>query len=178
MRVLDIATFIAAPFSGSTLAEFGAEVFTVKQPGIGDRLRCWGTRTECGDSLVWLSEARNKKSITLDLRLEEGKALFHMLVAKSDEVLEKWGLGFEDLRISANGQTGPYENRPGYARNAHAISGLSLLAREQGTKPVMPGSTSLADYFSGLCGALGVLLAMSAADMAELREACVISSLQ
>ena len=73
VRVLDIATFIAAPFSGSTLAEFGAEVIKVEQPGVGDPLRYWGTQTECGDSLVWLSEARNKKSITLDLRLEEGR---------------------------------------------------------------------------------------------------------
>ena len=182
VRVLDIATFIAAPFSGSTLAEFGAEVIKVEQPGVGDPLRYWGTQTECGDSLVWLSEARNKKSITLDLRLEEGKALFRKLVAKSDVVLEnfrpgtleKWGLGFEDLRainpglvmlrISAYGQTGPYKDRPGYARIAHAFSGLSFLAREPGAKPVMPGSTSLADYFSGLYGALGVLLALRSRD--------------
>ena len=178
IRVLDIATFIAAPFCGATLAEFGAEVIKVEQPGVGDPLRYWGTPTECGDSLVWLSEARNKKSITLDLRLDQGKELFRKLVAQSDVVLEnfrpgtleKWGLGFEALqqinpglvmlRVSAYGQTGPYKDRPGYARIAHAFSGLSFLAREPGARPVMPGSTSLADYFSGLYGAVGVLLAL------------------
>lgn len=182
LRVLDIATFIAAPFCGATLAEFGAEVIKVEKPGVGDPLRYWGTNTECGDSLVWLSEARNKKSITLDLRLARGKEIFRRLVEKSDVVLEnfrpgtmeKWGLGFDDLleinpglvmlRVSAYGQTGPYKQRPGYARIAHAFSGLSHLAREPGAKPVMPGSTSLADYFSGLYGAVGVLLALRARD--------------
>lgn len=182
LRVLDIATFIAAPFCGATLAEFGAEVIKVEQPGVGDPLRYWGTSTECGDSLVWLSEARNKKSITLDLRLPKGKEVFRKLVEKSDVVLEnfrpgtleKWGLGFEELsrinpslimlRVSAYGQTGPYKDRPGYARIAHAFSGLSYLAREPGAKPVMPGSTSLADYFSGLYGAVGVLMALRVRD--------------
>ncbi len=182
LRVLDIATFIAAPFCGATLGEFGAEVIKVEQPSIGDPLRYWGTPSECGDSLVWLSEARNKKSITLDLRLEEGKKIFRKLVAQSDVVLEnfrpgtleKWSLGFEDLqainpglvmlRVSAYGQTGPYKHRPGYARIAHAFSGLSHLAREPGAKPVMPGSTSLADYFAGLYGAVGVLLALRSRD--------------
>ncbi|MGE4243376.1 CaiB/BaiF CoA transferase family protein [Ramlibacter sp.] len=178
LRVLDIATFIAAPFCGATLAEFGAEVIKVEQPEVGDPLRYWGTQTECGDSLVWLSEARNKKSVTLDLRTEQGKRIFRQLVAKSDVVLEnfrpgtleKWGLGYDALaeinpglvmlRVSAYGQTGPYKDRPGYARIAHAFSGLSHLAREPGGKPVMPGSTSLADYFSGLYGAVGVMMAL------------------
>lgn len=182
LRVLDIATFIAAPFCGATLAEFGAEVIKVEQPGVGDPLRYWGTPTECGDSLVWLSEARNKKSVTLDLRQPQGQEIFRTLVEKSDVVLEnfrpgtleKWGLGFESLsainpglvmlRVSAYGQTGPYKERPGYARIAHAFSGLSHLAREPGAKPVMPGSTSLADYFSGLYGAVGVLLALRSRD--------------
>lgn len=182
LRVLDIATFIAAPFCGSTLAEFGAEVIKIEQPEVGDPLRYWGTQTECGDSLVWLSEARNKKSVTLDLRLPAGKEIFRKLVAKSDVVLEnfrpgtleKWGIGFEELskinpalvmlRVSGYGQTGPYKDRPGYARIAHAFSGLSNLAREPGAKPVMPGSTSLADYFSGLYGAVGVLLALRSRD--------------
>lgn len=182
LRVLDIATFIAAPFCGATLAEFGADVIKIEQPGVGDPLRYWGTPTECGDSLVWLSEARNKKSVTLDLRLPAGKEIFRKLVEKSDVVLEnfrpgtleKWGIGFEDLskinprlvmlRVSAYGQTGPYKDRPGYARIAHAFSGLSNLAREPGAKPVMPGSTSLADYFSGLYGAVGVLMALRSRD--------------
>ena len=102
LRVLDIATFVAAPFCGAILGEFGAEVIKVEKPGLGDPLRQWGTPTETGDTLVWLSEARNKKSVTLDLRKAEGANLFRQLVAKSDVVLEnyrpgtleKWGLGW------------------------------------------------------------------------------------
>ena len=76
LRVLDIATFVAAPFCGTILADFGAEVIKIEQPKSGDSLRQFGTITECGDSLVWLSEARNKKAITLDLRKPEGVAIF------------------------------------------------------------------------------------------------------
>ena len=125
VRVLEIATFIAAPFCGSVLADFGAEVIKVEQPGEGDPLRRFGTPTDCGDTLVWLSEARNKKCVTLDLRSDEGATMFRSLVEKSDVVLEnfrpgtleRWNLGFEDLqrvnpgiimlRVSAYGQTGP-----------------------------------------------------------------------
>ncbi len=182
LRVLDIATFVAAPFCGSILGEFGAEVIKVEKPGLGDPLRQWGTPSEAGASLVWLSEARNKKSITLDLRKDDGAALFRQLVAKSDVVLEnyrpgtleKWGLGYDALkeinpklvmlRISAYGQTGPYRGRPGFARIAHAFAGLAHLAREPGGVPVIPGSTSLADYTSGLYGAVGVLMALRVKD--------------
>ncbi len=184
VRVLEIATFIAAPFCGATLSEFGAEVIKVEMPEKGDPLRQWGTISECGDSLVWLSEARNKKSITLDLRKKEGAELFKKLVAKSDVVLENfrpgtleaWGIGYEDLRkinpklvmlrVSAYGQTGPYRRRVGYARVAHAFSGLAYLAREPGAKPVIPGSTTLADYITGLYGVVGVLLALRQRDQA------------
>src|SRR5262245_58602905 len=72
VRVLDIATFLAAPFAGTVLADFGAEVIKVEQPKVGDPLRRFGTPTEASDSLVWLSEARNKKSLTLDLRTPRG----------------------------------------------------------------------------------------------------------
>lgn len=180
VRVLDIATFVAAPFCGTIMADFGAEVIKVEQPSGGDSLRKFGTITECGDSLVWLSEARNKKTITLDLRKPEGVALFKDLVAKSDVVLEnfrpgtleKWGIGFETLReinpglimlrISAYGQTGPKREEPGFARIAHAFSGLSWLAGESDGPPVVPGSTSMADYVSGMWGAIGVLTALRA----------------
>lgn len=178
IRVLDAATFIAAPFCGTILSDFGAEVIKIEQPGAGDPLRKFGTVTECGDTLVWLSEARNKKSLTLDLRHSRGADIFRQLVAKSDVVLEnfrpgtmeKWGLGYEELRainpklillrISAYGQTGPYRHKPGFARIAHAFSGLSYLAGEPGRVPVMPGSTSLADYMSGMWGAIGVMMAL------------------
>ena len=182
VRVLDIATFVAAPFCGTILADFGAEVIKIEQPGSGDSLRQFGTITECGDSLVWLSEARNKKTVTLDLRTPEGVEIFKNLVAKSDVVLEnfrpgtleKWGLGFDVLsainpglvmlRISAYGQTGPMRGEPGFARIAHAFSGLSGLAGEADGPPVVPGSTSMADYVSGMWGAIGVLAALRARD--------------
>lgn len=178
IRVLDIATFVAAPFCGTILSDFGAEVIKVEQPDGGDSLRRFGTTTECGDSLVWLSEARNKKTVTLDLRKPEGVALFKQLVAKSDVVLEnfrpgtleKWGLGYDTLaeinpglimlRISAYGQTGPKRGEPGFARIAHAFAGLSHLAGEKDGPPVVPGSTSMADYISGMWGAIGVLTAL------------------
>jgi len=182
VRVLDIATFLAAPFAGTVLADFGAEVIKIEQPKVGDPLRRFGTPTDAGDSLVWLSEARNKKSVTLDLRAPEGAEIFRGLVRASDVVLEnfrpgtleRWGLGFEALRdinpglvmlrISAYGQTGPMRDKPGFARIAHAFAGLSALAGEAGGPPVVPGSTSLADYISGIWGALGVLLALRVKD--------------
>jgi crotonobetainyl-CoA:carnitine CoA-transferase CaiB-like acyl-CoA transferase len=178
LRVLDIATFVAAPFCGTILADFGAEVIKIEQPDGGDSLRAFGTRTECGDSLVWLSEARNKKTMTLNLKAPDGARLFRDLVAQSDVVLEnfrpgtleKWGLGFDELlkvnprlvmlRVSAYGQTGPKRHEPGFARIAHAFGGLAFLAGEAGGPPVVPGSTSLADYISGLWGAVGVLIAV------------------
>lgn len=178
LRVLDIATFVAAPFCGTILADFGAEVIKIEQPGSGDSLRQFGTITDCGDSLVWLSEARNKQTITLDLSKPEGAKLFKRLVAKADVVLEnfrpgtmeKWGLGYEELRkvnpgiimlrVSAYGQNGPKSAEPGFARIAHAFSGLSYLSGEPDGPPVVPGSTSMADYVSGLWGAIGVLTAM------------------
>ena len=178
VRVLDIATFLAAPFAGTVLGDFGAEVIKVEQPKVGDPLRRFGTPTEAGDSLVWLSEARNKKSVTLDLRTPRGVEILRGLVGQSDVVLEnfrpgtleRWGLGYEALRevnpglvmlrISAYGQTGPLRDKPGFARIAHAFAGLTALAGEKDGPPVVPGSTSLADYISGIWGALGVVLAL------------------
>ena len=180
LRVLDIATFVAAPFCGTILADFGAEVIKIEQPGLGDSLRSFGTQTDVGDTLVWLSEARNKDTLTLDLRKPEGAELFRQLVAQSDVVLEnfrpgtmeRWGLGYDDLakinpriimlRVSAYGQTGPKRGEPGFARIAHAFGGLSYLAGEPGRPPVVPGSTSMADYISGMWGAIGVLIALRA----------------
>jgi crotonobetainyl-CoA:carnitine CoA-transferase CaiB-like acyl-CoA transferase len=182
VRVLDAATFVAAPFCGTILADFGAEVIKIEQPVVGDALRRFGTPTECGDTLVWLSEARNKKSLTLDLRQPEGARIFRDLAARSHVVLEnfrpgtmeRWGLGFEHLRaanpklvmlrVSAYGQDGPKREEPGFARIAHAFGGLSALAGEPDGPPVVPGSTSLADYISGMWGAIGVLLALRSAE--------------
>ena len=179
IRVLDVATFIAAPYCATILAEFGAEVIKVEQPKTGDPFRRFGTPSEREDStLAWLSEARGKQSVTLDLRSKRGAELFKRLVAISHVVcenfrpgtMEKWGLGWQDLsainprlimlRISGYGQTGPYKDRPGFARIAHAVGGLANLAGMPNDVPVTPGSTSLGDYLSGLYGTVGVLIGL------------------
>ena len=107
IRVLDIATFIAAPHAATILGEFGAEVLKIEHPNGGDPWRQFGTATEQADrSLAWLTEARNKRSITLNLRAPEGAELFKRLVKDADVVcenfrpgtLEKWGIGWEVLR--------------------------------------------------------------------------------
>ncbi|MBM3571655.1 MAG: CoA transferase [Alphaproteobacteria bacterium] len=176
--VLECTTFLAGPFAGAILAEFGAIVIKIEQPGSGDPFRKFGTPTERGDSLTFLSESRNKSSITLDLRQPKGADLFKRLVARADVVmenfrpgtLEKWGLGYPVLaavnprlvmlHISGYGQTGPYRDRPGFARIAHAFGGLTHLAGLPGGPPVTPGSTSLADYMTGLYGVIGMLAAL------------------
>lgn len=182
VRVLDIATFVAAPFAATVMADFGADVIKIEQPGQGDPLRQFGTPLEGADTLVWLSEARNKRYITLDLRTPEGADIFLRLVAQADVVmenfrpgtLEKWGLGYARLaavnprivllRISAYGQTGPFREKPGFARVAHGFGGLAHLAGMADGPPVVPGSTSLADYISGLWGVIGVQMALRVAE--------------
>ena len=180
IRVLDIATFIAGPYCATFLAEFGAEVVKVEMPGTGDPTRQFGTPTPCGDSLVWLSEGRNKKSLTINFKNPQGAALLKKLVEKADVLvenfqpgtLEGWGLGWEDLkehnprlvmvRISAYGQTGPYSPRPGFGRIANAFGGISFLAGYPDRPPVTPGSATLPDYLSGMYGAMGALVALRA----------------
>lgn len=182
VRVLDAAQFIAAPFTAATLGEFGAEVIKIERPDGGDAWRRYGTPKDGGDSLAWKTEARNKSSVTLNLRDAEGADVFKQLVAKSDVLcenfrpgtLEKWGLGWDVLseinpglillRVTGYGQDGPYSGRPGFARIAHAYGGLVHLAGMPGGPPVTPGSTSLADYITGLFGAVGVLVALRARD--------------
>ncbi|HYZ34516.1 MAG TPA: CoA transferase [Crenalkalicoccus sp.] len=184
IRVLDLATFIAAPYAATLMAEFGADVVKVELPGSGDPTRRFGSMTSCGDSLPWLSEARNKRSIALDLRTAEGAATLKRLVAVADVVcenfqpgtLESWGLGWDVLRgvnprlvmlrVSGYGQTGPYSGRPGFGRIANAFGGISFLAGDPEGPPVTPGSATLADYMSGLYGVIGVLMALRARDAA------------
>jgi succinyl-CoA:(S)-malate CoA-transferase subunit A/succinyl-CoA:(S)-malate CoA-transferase subunit B len=179
IRVLDLSTFIAGPYSAGILGEFGADVIKVEKPNEGDPMRQFGTPTERKDSsLAWLSEGRNKKSITLDLKKTAGQKLFRALAKKSDIIcenfrpgtMEKWGLGpanfKEDIdnliwfRLTGYGQTGPYKNRPGFARIAHAFGGLTHLSGFPGEIPVTPGSTSLGDYISGLFGVIGIMMAL------------------
>ena len=177
--VLDIACFIAAPHAATIMGEFGADVIKVEHPNGGDPWRRYGTRTDLPDqSLAWLNEARNKRSITLDLSKKEGAELLKKLITTADVVcenfrpgtLEKWGLGWEILkkinpglillRVSGYGQTGPYKDRPGFARIAHAYGGLTYLSGMPGEIPVTPGSTSLGDYMTGMNGCIGIMMAL------------------
>jgi len=180
LKVIDISTFIAGPFCAVQLAEFGADVIKLELPGTGDPLRKFGTPTDCGDSLPWLSEARNKQSITLDLRKPKGAEIFKRLLADTDVLienfqpgtLEKWGLGWDVLkavnprlvflRISGYGQTGPYSHRPGFGRIGNAFGGLSYLAGFPDRQPVTPGSATIPDYLAGVFGAFGVMVALEA----------------
>ena len=176
--VLDVATFVAAPFCCTLLGEFGAEVIKVEQPGTGDDLRRLGTAAADGLSYWWLLESRNKKSITCNLREPDGQALLRRLASQADVLaenfrpgtMERWHLGWDDLhpvnprlvmvRISAFGQTGPARERPGFGRIAAAVSGASYLSGYPDRPPVTPGTPTIPDYLAGAMGALGALLAL------------------
>jgi len=176
--VLDCATFVAAPFCCTLLGEFGASVIKVEQPGVGDDLRRLGRRAASGQPDWWLVESRNKKSITCNLRAGEGQALLKRLAASADVLaenfrpgtMERWGLGWEELRavnrglvmvrISAFGQTGPARERPGFGRIAAAVSGASYLSGHPDRPPVSPGTPTIPDYLAGAFGALGALIAL------------------
>lgn len=183
LRVLELGQLIAGPFAGAMLAGFGAEVIKVEAPGAGDPLRKWRKLHEDGTSLWWRAMARNKKSVAIDLRTEEGRWLVQNLVGSGEiDVLienfrpgrmEQWGLGWEQLhaldrrlimvRISGYGQTGPWAQRPGFANVAEAVAGLRFLTGEPGRPPVRSG-VSLGDTISGLHAAFGALTAVQARD--------------
>jgi crotonobetainyl-CoA:carnitine CoA-transferase CaiB-like acyl-CoA transferase len=169
---------VAAPFCCTLLGEFGAEVIKVEQPGRGDDLRRLGMPTEHGPSLWWYVDARNKKSITCNLRTPEGQELIRKLVRQTDILaenfrpgtMEGWNLGYEQLqainpalvmvRISAFGQTGPYRDQPGFGRIAAAVSGVTYICGYADRPPVSPGTPTIPDYLAGTFGALGALIAM------------------
>jgi len=176
--VLDLATFVAAPFCCTLLGELGAEVIKVEQPGPGDDLRRLGHKAADGVSYMWLVESRNKKSITCNLRTPEGQDLVRRLAASADVLaenfrpgtMERWGLGYDDLsgvnprlvmvRISAFGQTGPQRERPGFGRIAGAVSGASYISGHPDRPPVSPGTPTIPDYLAGAMSAVGALAAI------------------
>jgi len=179
IRVIDVGNFLAGPYAASMMGEFGAEVLKVEHPIGGDPMRRFGTPTSRPDAtLKWLSESRNKKSVTIDLRQAEGVQLFLRLVAKSDVLIEnfrpgtmeEWGLTWEALsaanprlvmlRVSGYGQTGPYRRRSVFAHIAQAFGGLNYLAGFPGETPVLPGTVPLGDYIASLYGAIGIMVAL------------------
>ena len=176
IRVVELGQLIAGPFAGSILAYFGAEVVKVEPPGGGDAIRGWRVLRD-GTSYFWRMLGRNKKSVTLSLRTEEGRALVKRLIEGADVVvenfragaMERWGLGPDEFkesnpglvyaRVSGYGQTGPYSERPGYASVCEGIGGFRYLNGFPGEAPVRP-NLSLGDTLAGLHAALGILLAL------------------
>ncbi|HEV8313368.1 MAG TPA: CoA transferase, partial [Burkholderiaceae bacterium] len=178
LKVLELGQLIAGPFAGKTLGDFGADVIKVEPPGEGDPLRKWRLLHD-GTSVWWQVQSRNKKSVALDLRSDEGRHAVRALAAEADVLienfkpgtLEKWGLGYEALsaanpglimlRISGYGQSGPYKDLPGFAVVAEAMGGLRHLTGEPGRVPVRCG-VSIGDTLAALHGVIGVLLALQA----------------
>jgi formyl-CoA transferase len=175
-RVLDVSTMIAAPFSAALLGDMGAEVIKVEVPGAGDTLRHVAPMY-ADRSLYWSVLGRNKCSITLDLRVARGRALFLDLVQRSDAIienfrpgtLERWDLGYGVLqavnpdlvlvRISGYGQDGPYRDKAGFGTPAAAMGGLTYITGYPDRPPISV-PIALADYLAGLFGALGAVSAL------------------
>ncbi len=180
IRVLDIASVLAAPFATSLLGDYGAEVIKVEQPGVGDSMRNLGPFYQ-GISLWFTVSARNKRSITLDMRKPKGQEIIKELVRISDVLaenfrpgtLEEWNLGYEVLKkvnprivmlsISGYGQTGPYREKAGFGMTCQAFSGLTYISGHPDKPPLNP-SFSLADYVSGVFGALSIMTALYSRD--------------
>ena len=176
IRVLDIATVIAAPWAAGLMADFGAEVIKIEMPGRGDAFRAMGPLKD-GVSIRWPAMGRNKKSVTLDFHKEEGKKLFLELVAKSDVVIEnfktgtldKWGIGVEVMRranpniivthVTGYGQTGPNAKLAGLGTPLQAFSGMTYMTGYQDRPPVSP-PFALADYIAGLNAVIGTMFAL------------------
>jgi len=176
VKVIELGTLIAGPFCARLLGEFGAEVIKVEPPGIGDPLRKWRTLYQ-GTSLWWRVQARNKKSVTLDLKRPEAQEIVRKLVAGADIVvenfrpgaMEKWNLGWEQLarvnpglimvRLSGFGQSGPYRDRPGFGAIGESMGGLRYVTGYPDRPPVRVG-VSIGDSIAALHGVIGALMAL------------------
>ncbi|WP_409076607.1 CaiB/BaiF CoA transferase family protein (plasmid) [Pantoea sp. C3] len=183
LRVIEMGQLIAGPMAGRMLAEFGADVIKIEPPGKGDPLRKWRMLHD-GTSVWWAAQSRNKRSLTLDLRQEDGQNIARSLLKDADVLienfrpgtLEKWGLSWETLHelnprlvvlsVSGYGQTGPYRDRPGFGVIGEAMGGLRHLSGELGRTPVRVG-ISIGDSLSALHGVIGVLLALRHRDAVD-----------
>ena len=176
LRVIEMGTLIAGPFCGRLLAEFGAEVIKIESPGEGDPLRKWRKMHE-GTSLWWYAQARNKKSVTVNLREREGQEIVRKLTLGADIVvenfrpgtMEKWNLGYDALaeanpklimvRLSGFGQTGPYKDRVGFGAIGESMGGMRYITGYPDRAPVRVG-ISIGDSLAAMYGAMGALLAL------------------
>ena len=176
LKVLELGQLIAGPFAAKTLADFGADVIKIEPPGTGDPLRQWRLLKD-GTSVWWQVQARNKKSVALDLKDPAAQDIVRRLADESDVLVENFrpgaleGFGLDPallmqrnprlivLRISGYGQTGPYRDKPGFGVVAEAMGGLRHLTAEPGRTPVRVG-VSIGDTLAGLHGVIGVLTAL------------------
>lgn len=176
VRVIDLATVFAAPFAATLLADFGADVIKIELPGSGDAVRAFSPISK-GVPGPWTTISRNKRCISLDIRKEKGKELLKKLVARSDLLIEnfrpgtmeKWGLGYDVLkqvnprlvmvRISGYGQTGPHSGKAGFGTPSTAFGGLTYMQGYPDRPPVSP-PVPLADYMTGIFGALAAVMAL------------------
>ena len=177
LRVIELGALVAGPFCGQLLGDFGAEVIKIEDPRVGDPMRQWGQEKPYGTSLWWPVVARNKKSITANLRTAEGQELVRKLVSQADVLienfrpgtLEKWGLSPESLwqinpkliitRITGFGQTGPYAERAGYGSIGEAMGGIRYVTGEPDRPPSRAG-VSLGDSLAAMFATLGTLVAL------------------
>ena len=176
LKVVELGTLIAGPYCGRLLAEFGAEVVKIETPGEGDPLRKWRQLHE-GNSLWWYAQARNKKSIAVNLKAPDGQQVVRDLVARADIVvenfrpgtMEKWGLGYEELaksnpglvmvRLSGFGQTGPYRDKPGFGAIGESMGGMRYITGYPDRAPVRVG-ISIGDSLAAMFGVIGALTAI------------------
>ncbi len=177
LRLIEMGTLLAGPFCGQLMGDFGAEVLKVEPPGQGDPMREWGREKSHGMSLWWPVVARNKKSVTLNLREAEGQAIARDLIAKADFLLEnfrpgtleRWNLSYPELqkinprlimiRVSGFGQTGPYAKRAGFGAVGEAMGGLRYVCGDPATPPSRMG-ISIGDSLAATFACVGALSAL------------------
>ncbi|MEU4317833.1 CoA transferase [Nocardia fluminea] len=177
LRVIEMGQLLAGPFCGQLLGDFGAEVIKLEAPGSGDPMRQWGRKQSDGTSLWWPVVARNKKSVTCNLRDPQGQRLARELIAGADIVIEnfrpgtmeRWGLGFDRLRetnpglimvrVTGYGQTGPYAPRAGYGSIGEAMGGLRYTTGDPDHPPARTG-ISIGDSLAAVFATVGTLAAL------------------
>lgn len=177
LRVIEMGTLLAGPFCGQLMGDFGAEVIKIEAPGKGDPMREWGQEKAHGMSLWWPVIARNKKSVTLNLREERGQQIARDLIAQADFLLEnfrpgtmeKWHLSYDELReinpglimirVSGFGQTGPYAKRAGFGAVGESMGGLRYVCGDPTTPPSRMG-ISIGDSLAATFACLGGMMAL------------------
>ena len=180
LKVLEMGTLIAGPFCGRLLAEFGADVIKIESPGEGDPLRKWRKLHDAdgeSTSLWWYAQARNKKSVTVNLREKDGQEIVRKLALSADIIvenfrpgtMEKWNLAYDALakdnpglimvRLSGYGQTGPYKDRVGFGAIGESMGGMRYITGYPDRAPVRVG-ISMGDSLAAMYGAMGALMAL------------------